>query len=124
MPEGVAVPLMNLVEMREALRRAGIADDLYEVVGLHRAAYSDGFDFIERRDDEWVIGFQERGQRGIVARYRTEDEACRAFYDQLVKRWTPRPQHHQTPAEEERGRRITEEAVRKLKDMMNKERER
>jgi len=110
---------MNRVEMREALRRAGIADDLYEIAGLHRATSpGNGFDFLEERDGAWVVGTEERGKRGVVARFSTEDEACHFFYGRLVAIWTPRMPVPQTPEEEERGRRITEEAVRKIKDMM------
>jgi hypothetical protein len=108
---------MNRAEMREALRRAGVPEGLYEVAGLHGASPPrDDFDFLEERDGEWVVGAVERGRRGVVARFHSEDEACRFFYDRLVRMWTPHPPAPETPKEEERGRRITEEAVRRIRD--------
>jgi hypothetical protein len=108
---------MNHVEMREALRRAGVPDGLYEVAGLHDGpSTGDGFDFLEERDGEWVVGAVERGRRGVVARFHSEDEACRFFYDRLVRMWTPRAPAPETAEEEERGRRITEETVRGIRD--------
>lgn len=110
---------MNRIKLRETLRRAGIADGLYEIVGLHRAAHpGTEFSFLEERDGEWVVGVEERGRRGTIARFRTEDEACRFFHDRLVRIWTAAPAAPQTPEEEEHGRRVTEETVRRVRDMM------
>ncbi|GLY92148.1 hypothetical protein [Actinoallomurus iriomotensis] len=110
---------MNREEMREALRRDGVPDELYELGALDGGSRTgDGWDFLEERDHAWVVGRVERGRREVLERFDTEDEACRFFHDRLVRMWTPRVPAPETPEEEERGRRITEEAVRRFKDSM------
>lgn len=108
---------MDRTELRDRLRRLGIPDDLYELTGMHSGSRSDlSFPFLEQRSGEWVVGVEERGRRGVVRRFATEDEACRFLYDRLVREATAPPPAPQRPQDEERGRRITEELVRKLKD--------
>jgi hypothetical protein len=108
---------MNRMEMRDRLRRLGIPDDMYELTGMHSGSRSDlSFPFLEERSGEWVVGVEERGRRGVMRRFSTEDEACRFLYDRLAGQVTAPPPAPQSPHDEARGRRITEELVRKLKD--------
>src|SRR5690242_14431339 len=107
---------MDRMELRDRLRRAGIPDDMYELTGMHSGSRSDlSFPFLEERSGEWVVGVEERGRRGVMSRFATEDEACRFLYDRLVREVAAPPPAPQSPQDEERGRRITEELVRKLK---------
>jgi hypothetical protein len=104
---------MNRIEMRNELRRAGIADGLYELTGIHFAdRYDLGTYFLEEQGGKWVVGVEERGKRESGARFDTEDEACRYLYDQLTA--PPPPVYMPTPEEEERGDRITKEEVNRF----------
>jgi hypothetical protein len=106
---------MNRISLRERLRSEGVADGRYELTGIHEATRPDlAFYFLEERSGEWLVGVQERGKREVMARFAAEDEACRYLYDRLT--WREPPPVAQTPEQEERGRRITEDLVRRLKD--------
>ncbi|HEX6471197.1 MAG TPA: hypothetical protein VF069_19005 [Streptosporangiaceae bacterium] len=108
---------MNRTELRDRLRDLGVPDGMYELTGMQSGSRSDlSFPFLEERSGEWVVGVEERGRRGVVRRFSTEDEACRFLYDRLAREVTAPPAARQSPQEEERGRQITEELVRRLKD--------
>ncbi len=112
---------MDRVELRDALRDAGIADELNELAGMHLAGrQGDEFNFLEERDGEWIVGAQERGRRDVIAKFSSEDEACRFFYKKLVSIWGAHQSYLPSPEEEQRGQRMTEELIQRFQEMENK----
>jgi hypothetical protein len=110
---------MNRISLREKLRAEGVADGRYELTGLHKADRADlGFYFLESREGAWVVGMAERGRRDVMARFGTEAEACDYLYQKLT--WREPAPIVQTPAQEARGRRITEEMTARIKEMMRR----
>jgi hypothetical protein len=66
-----------------ALRKAGTPAGLYSLPGVHTSS-SDGRYFLTRRGGRWTAGVAERGDRRLGPRFRSQDAACRWFYNELV----------------------------------------
>jgi hypothetical protein len=117
------IAVMDRTELRERLRRLGIPDGMYELTGVQPGTRSDlSFPFLEERSGEWIVGVEERGKRGTIRSFTTEDEACRFLYDRMKRQVTAPPPAPESPQDEERGRRVTEELVRRLKDASRRRR--
>ncbi|GLY63617.1 hypothetical protein [Amycolatopsis taiwanensis] len=84
---------MNRVELEEALRRAGVPEAEYLIPGVSRPCELrlDAYYVLRAEDDGYLITLYERGVERPLARFRTEDRACRHLYDLLSRRPSPPP---------------------------------
>lgn len=83
---------MNRFQLREALRRDGVADGIYQIPGVHESSpVPPDFGFVRPSGDGWwEVGAYERGGYQIDAHFDTEDAACEYLYWQLTgHRHTP-----------------------------------
>lgn len=76
---------MTRTELCDALRQAGVPDDLYALPGVHDALPGqESYYFVDRRGDQWLGGVRERGRDMPAGRFGAEDQACRWLYGELV----------------------------------------
>ncbi|HET6500592.1 MAG TPA: hypothetical protein VFG87_07495 [Amycolatopsis sp.] len=83
---------MNRIELDEALRLAGVPESEYLIVGIPRrpGPLQDTYYVLHEVDDGCLVTLTERGAEEPVARFPTEDDACRFLYDHLARR-APEP---------------------------------
>src|SRR5512143_2700504 len=76
---------MDRAELDAALQRAGVPGYTYELQRVHEpASYLMEFYFLRRQTGKWAVGIYERSQYKVMARFATEDEACRYLYARLT----------------------------------------
>jgi hypothetical protein len=98
---------LNRSELQDALRKAGIPDDLYALPGLRAAKRAlESHYLVESRPGGFVVAIFERGGERFGRRFFAEDEACRWLYDQLV--YEEPPPRELTADEEKQARARTE----------------
>jgi Tuberculosis necrotizing toxin len=101
---------LNRTEVQDALRKAGVPDDLYALPGVRDArTESESHYLLERRPGGFVVAIFERGNERFGRRFFAEDEACRWLCEQLVFD-EPRPREL-TADEEKQARARTETMV-------------
>jgi hypothetical protein len=72
---------MNTEQLARKLRDLGVRSDAYELRGgLPSEAYCLG-----QSGDQWEIYYSERGQKTARRFFSSEDEACRALLEWLLK---------------------------------------
>jgi hypothetical protein len=83
---------MNRIELDEALRLAGVPESEYLIIGIPRrpGPLQDTYYVLYGEDDGCLVTLVERGAEEPVARFPTEDEACRFLHDHLARR-APEP---------------------------------
>lgn len=75
---------MNRHELVQSLRDARIPDALYDIPGVHDIPMRpDSYYFLRYEADSWVVGVSDRGEDSVMARFTTEDAACRYLGDRL-----------------------------------------
>jgi hypothetical protein len=77
---------VNRVQLRLALREAGVADGLYRIEGVHEP-WPPAVDFLFLRrsgDGGWETGTHERGAGVVGGRFATEEEACAHLRELLL----------------------------------------
>ena len=83
---------MDRCELVRALNRAGVADPLYEIPGVHEPWMRiDAFYVLRRVDRDWTVGLNERGTEQVLERFPTEEGACRHLLGLLVPPGGPPP---------------------------------
>ncbi len=83
---------MDRCELVRALNRAGVADPLYEIPGVHEPWMRiDAFYVLRRADRDWTVGLNERGTEEVLERFPTEEGACRYLFELLVPPGGPPP---------------------------------
>jgi hypothetical protein len=71
--------------LQDGLRRAGVPDALYVLPGVQQARLgAESYYFLAQRSGQFVVGVYERGEERIGPRFPSEDQACRAMYDELA----------------------------------------
>jgi hypothetical protein len=71
--------------LRDGLRRAGVPDTMFVLPGVQQPRPGvESYYFVAERADKFITGVYERGDERIGIRYDTEDQACRALYDELT----------------------------------------
>lgn len=76
---------MNREELVQALRRARVPDALYDIPGVRNIRMKpDAYYFLRTEAGGWVVGLSERGRDSVMARFSSEDEACRDLYARLT----------------------------------------
>lgn len=84
---------MNRAELDAALRQAGVPESEYLILGIERSPgpLQDAHYVLHEADENGcLVTLVERGVEETVARFPTEDEACRFIYDHLTRR-APEP---------------------------------
>ena len=78
---------MNVEELKKKLRESGISDDSYVLDG--RVAMDQYV--LDREGDQWIVYYEERGNRNRLQHFATEDQACEHLLKWLLKDPTTRP---------------------------------
>jgi hypothetical protein len=78
---------MNRIELDQALHEAGVPESQYVILGIppRSGPLQDPYYVLHEPDDGCLLTLQERGSTSEVARFSTEDEACRFLYGQLTR---------------------------------------
>lgn len=78
---------MDRIELDEALHEAGVPESQYLILGIPRPAgpLQDPYYVLHEPDDGCLLTLQERGSTREIARFSTEDEACRFLFGQLTR---------------------------------------
>lgn len=102
---------MNRAELQEALRRAGVPDDLYALPGIRKAERGlESYYLLEDRSGAFIVAIFERGQEHRGPAFDSEAEACQWLYDEIV--FDAPPPHALAPDEEQRAKERAEVTIR------------
>jgi hypothetical protein len=72
-------------ELVARLRAAGVPEAFYEIAGVHEVPVEpDAYYFLRGGADTWAVGLRQRSRDRVLARFRSEAEACRYLYDTLT----------------------------------------
>lgn len=84
---------MDRIELGEALRRAGVPEAEYLIPGVSGPCELrlDAYYVLRAEGDDYLVTLFERGVENPLARFKTEDQACRYLYDLLSRRPSPPP---------------------------------
>ncbi|SCG61813.1 hypothetical protein [Micromonospora coxensis] len=82
---------MDRHEVRNALMKAGISPDAFELAGVHEhVPLPPDFWFLRRSaDGRWEIGAYERGVYDVRQTFDTEEDACGGLWHALTGRPVP-----------------------------------
>ncbi|MEU9315774.1 hypothetical protein [Streptomyces sp. NPDC048295] len=80
---------MNLHQLCEALRAAGVPDALYEIPGCPGGHPSREGYYLARREGAWIVGVHERGRREVLETFADESRACAWLYERLTDESSP-----------------------------------
>ncbi len=70
---------MNTKDLREALRKEGIRDDVYDLSGGHLPeTYT-----LAEECGRWVVYYSEKGLESGKRKFASESEACEYFMNEL-----------------------------------------
>lgn len=72
---------MDIEVLKNLLESNNVPNDLYNLDGHGR---KDERFCIETDGDLWVVYFSERGVKTTEVKFRTEDEACKYLFAQLI----------------------------------------
>lgn len=73
---------MNKSELKEALQREHIRENLYSLNGEN---LDEALIVVQRSASTWAVYYSERGLQTGLMEFGTEDAACRYFLDVLLK---------------------------------------
>jgi|GEM_PF-968721 len=71
---------MNVVELREILKRNHVPDKLYKLPGM---VSNDDCHGLELEDGMWTISYWERGMPSLVKSFASEEEGCEHLWKQI-----------------------------------------
>jgi hypothetical protein len=68
-------------ELQQKLIRSGVPDDMYRLNGgLPNEAYC-----LDKYNNFWEVYYSEKGIKSGLRQFKSEEEACDYFYDQIIK---------------------------------------
>jgi hypothetical protein len=59
--------------------------------GYGQDRFFDNVHVVDRDEDGWFLGFLERGETAVMARFDSESEAAQAAHERLLARYRPSP---------------------------------
>lgn len=79
---------MNRLELDEALRAASVPEAEYLLPGITPSSglRADAYYVLREEHDGYLVTLRERDTEETVARFASEDEACRYLYEHLTRR--------------------------------------